>query len=129
VNAKDLDTIAGFGAEDSEWLDVPFNFTSKGVNAIIDPWKSWFTIFPDATCEVRSLVGMGDYVVAQGIGRGTQNGVFNSPAGVLQPSGRPMQVNFCDVYQVRDGKIVRADSYFDFHGLLQQLLPEAKQAA
>ena len=26
--------------------------------AIIDPWKSWFGIFPDVTCEVQSLVGI-----------------------------------------------------------------------
>jgi ketosteroid isomerase-like protein len=129
VNTKDLDTIAGFGAPDSEWLDVPFNFTSRGVNAIIEPWKSWFNIFPDATCEVRSLTVMGDHVVAQGIGRGTHNGVFNSPAGVLEPTGRKMQVNFCDVYLLKDGKILRADSYFDFYGLVLQLAPEAVQAA
>ena len=129
VNSKDLETIAGFGAPESEWLDVPFNFLSTGVNAIIDPWKSWFNIFPDATCEVRSLTALGDHVVAQGIGRGTHNGVFNSPAGTIEPTGRKMQVYFCDVYQLKDGKIVRADSYFDFYGLHKQLVQEAAVAA
>ncbi|MDR7135037.1 ketosteroid isomerase-like protein [Lysobacter niastensis] len=123
VNRKDLKTIADFGAPESEWLDVPFDFTTQGVNAIIDPWKSWFNIFPDATCEVRSLVAIDDYVIAQGIGRGTHRGVFNSPAGELQPSGNTMQVNFCDVYRIKNGKIIRADSYFDFYGLLKQLAP------
>lgn len=121
VNRKDLDTIASYGCPESEWLDVPFKFPSTGVSAIIDPWKAWFGIFPDATCEVRSLVAMGEYVVAQGIGRGTQHGVFHSPAGELPPSGRSMEVNFCDVYRLSDDKIVRADSYFDFYGLLLQL--------
>jgi len=129
VNRKDLKTIADFGAPNSEWLDVPFNFTSTGTAAIIDPWKAWFDIFPDATCEVRSLVALGDYVVAQGVGRGTHRGVFNSPAGKLLPTGRTMAVNFCDVYRLEDGKIVRADSYFDFYGLLRQLAPELAKAA
>ena len=124
VNRKDLDTIAALGAPNSEWLDVPFNFTSRGERAIIDPWKSWFDIFPDATCEVRSLVSLGDHVIAQGIGRGTQRGVFNSPAGTLPPSGRTMEVRFCDVYRLEQGKIARADSYFDFYSLLRQLSPE-----
>lgn len=121
VNKKDLEYIRNLGADFSEWLDVPFNYTTTGENAIIDPWASWFNIFPDATCEVRSLVALGDYVIAQGIGRGTHKGDFNSPAGLLKPSGVSMQVNFCDVYQLKDGKIKRADSYFDFYGLLQQL--------
>ncbi|MBB5712475.1 ester cyclase [Sphingomonas xinjiangensis] len=128
VNAKDLATIEGYGAEYSEWLDVPFNFTSRGVRAIIDPWKSWFDIFPDATCEVQTLVALGDHVVAQGIGRGTHLGTFHSPAGVIEPTGARMQVNFCDVYRLRDGKIERADSYFDFYGLMQQLTPAAVAA-
>ena len=124
VNRKDLATIAALGSPDSEWLDVPFNFTSRGERAIIDPWKSWFDIFPDATCEVRSLVSLGDHVVAQGIGRGTHRGLFNSPAGPLPPTGRTMEVNFCDVYRLERGKIVRADSYFDFYSLLGQLSPD-----
>jgi ketosteroid isomerase-like protein len=124
VNKKELDVIASYGAPFSEWLDVPFDYTTTGVNAIIDPWKSWFDIFPDATCEVRSLAAMGEYVVAQGIGRGTQRGVFNSPAGVIKPTGRAMKVAFCDVYRLRAGKILRADSYFDFFGLVNQLVQE-----
>jgi predicted ester cyclase len=129
VNRKDLETIASFGAPTSEWLDVPFNFTSTGPSAIIEPWKNWFNIFPDATCEVRSLVVLGDHVVAQGFGRGTHRGVFNSPAGTLEPTGRKMEVRFCDVYQLNDGKIIRADSYFDFYGLWQQLAPGSAHAA
>lgn len=57
-------------------------------------------------------------------GRGTHRGVFHSPAGVLQPTGRAMEVRFCDIYRLENGEIVRADSYFDFHGLLKQLAPE-----
>jgi predicted ester cyclase len=129
VNRKDLQTIASFGAPNSEWLDVPFNYTSTGVKAIIDPWKAWFDIFPDATCEVRSLVALGDYVVAQGIGRGTHRGVFNSPAGRIEPTGRPIEVQFCDVYRLENGKIIRADSYFDFYGVLRQLVPSVPAAA
>lgn len=100
VNEKKLEYIENVGTDNSEWLDVPFNYTSKVARAIIDPWKSWFDIFPDATCEVQSLVSLGNYVVAQGIGRGTHKGVFNSPAGMLQPGGVQMKPNFCDVYRL-----------------------------
>lgn len=121
VNNKNLEVIESYGSPDSEWLDVPFDYTATGQRAIIDPWKAWFDIFPDATCEVRSIAVMGEYVVAQGTGRGTHRGQFNSPAGILPPTGRTMAVSFCDVYRLRDGKILRADSYFDFYGLWKQL--------
>lgn len=119
VNRKDLDAIA-YGAPFSERLDVPFAYTMTGEKVIIDPWKNWFDIFPDATCEVRSIAAMGGHVVAQGIGRGTHRGIFKSPAAVLQPTAKKMAVAFCDVYELRGDKIRRADSYFDFYGLVNQ---------
>jgi predicted ester cyclase len=125
VNRKDLEAIAAFGMPESAWLDVPFDITTRGSDAIVVPWEAWFKIFPDAHCEVQRLVALGDHVVAQGIGSGTHLGPFHSPAGLLPPSGRRMSVRFCDVYQLRDGRILRADSYFDFHGLLAQLRPAA----
>jgi ketosteroid isomerase-like protein len=124
VNEKNLDYIRNLGADNSEWLEVPFDMTFTGANAIIDPWAAWFGIFPDATCEVQHMHVFEDYVIARGIGRGTHRGVFNSPAGVLQPSGVAMKTNFCDVYQLENGKIIRAASYFDFYGVLVQLAPE-----
>jgi len=124
VNSKDLQYLRALGSETSEWLDVPFDYTTKGENAIVDPWVSWFGIFPDATCEVQSIVVLNDHVIARGIGRGTHQGNFNSPAGLLKPGGVKMKTNFCDVYRLKDGKIERADSYFDFYGLLIQLAPD-----
>lgn len=124
VNAKDLPTLASFGCVETEWFDVPLDYLATGERAIIDPWTAWFGYFPDATCEVRNLVGMGEHVIAQGTGRGTHQGVFDSPAGKLEPTGRAMEVHFCDVYRLRGAKIIRADSYFDFYGLLGRLEPE-----
>jgi limonene-1,2-epoxide hydrolase len=34
-----------------------------------------------------------------------------------------MEVRLCDIYRIEAGKIMRADSYFDFYGLLNQLAP------
>jgi hypothetical protein len=35
-----------------------------------------------------------------------------------------MELRFCDVYQLENGKIHSADSYVDFDGLLRQLAAE-----
>lgn len=124
VNKKDLEYIKNLGTPVSEWREVPFNLTLTGADAIIDPWVAWFKIFPDATCEVQKLTALGEYVIAQGIGRGTHKGTFDSPAGSLEPTGAAMETNFCDVYKLDNGKIIRADSYFDFFGVLKQLAPQ-----
>lgn len=129
VNSKDLETLGSYGAADSEWLDVPFDYLATGERAIVDPWAAWFGYFPDSKSELRSLVAMGDYVVAQGVTHATHQGAFDSPAGRLEPTGRAMEVHFCDVYRLRGDKILRADSYFDFYGVLKQLAPEKLPAS
>ncbi|MDX3899316.1 MAG: ester cyclase [Sphingobium sp.] len=121
VNAKDLAVIEAFGCDESEWLDVPFDYLATGPRAIVEPWIAWFSYFPDANSVPYSLVELGDTVVAQGIGRGTHQGAFDSPAGRIEPSGRSIEIRFCDVYRLRGDKIIRADSYFDFYTLLAQL--------
>jgi ketosteroid isomerase-like protein len=83
----------------------------------------------DSLLNLLALSGTEHGKVAYEVFRGTHKGVFHSPAGTLQPSGVSMQVNFCDVYKLRQGKIERADSYFDFYGLLRQLAPDKVGAA
>jgi ketosteroid isomerase-like protein len=124
VNAKDLATIEAFGCEESEWLDVPFDYLATGPRAIIDPWAAWFGYFPDSHSGPVNISALGDTVVAQGITHATHRGGFDSPAGHLEPSGRAIEVRFCDVYRLRGDKIIRADSYFDFYSLLRQVAPE-----
>ncbi len=124
VNQRNFDYLAALGTPKSEWFDVPYNFTDTGDSAIVRPWKGWLDVFPDSVSEVQSLVALGDHVVAQGITRATQRGVFPSPAGDLLPDGGHMEVRFCDVYRLDNGKIIRADSYFDFYGILKQLAPD-----
>ena len=36
-------------------------------------------------------------------------------------SGRAVEMRFCDVYRIRNGKIVNYRSYYDVFGFLQQL--------
>ncbi|ADG11420.1 hypothetical protein B7G68_15260 [Caulobacter segnis] len=124
VNAKDLATIAAFGCEESEWLDVPFDYLATGARAIIDPWAAWFGYFPDSYSDPVHITALGDTVVAQGLTKATHKGAFPSPAGRLDPTGRTIEVRFCDVYRLRGDKIIRADSYFDFYSLLRQIAPE-----
>jgi predicted ester cyclase len=124
VNQRDFDYLAALGAPESEWFDVPYDFTDTGESAIVRPWQGWLAIFPDSVSEVQRIVSLGDQVVAQGITRATQQGVFPSPAGDLPPTGGRMEVRFCDVYRLENGKIIRDDSYFDFYSILKQLAPE-----
>lgn len=46
-----------------------------------------------------------------------------APSGHLPVRNfKAMEVGFCDVYELRGNKILRADSYFDSYELVNQLL-------
>ncbi len=69
--------------------------------------------------------------VVEFIARGVHTGVLHSPAGDIQPSGRKFELRFCDVYQLRNGKIARHATYYDALGFMQQLgvIPAPGQAS
>lgn len=125
-NRKDFNAIQNLGAPTTEWLEVPFREAMKGPSALKEVWQGWAGVFPDGNIEVRSVTAMGDLVVVEGIGRGTHKGVFRSPIGDLQPTGKKVEIPFCDILRLQNGKIVSGRSYFDFYMFIRQLGLEEK---
>ena len=54
-------------------------------------------------------------------GIGTHTGPLATPMGVIPPTGRRVDFPLCDVWEVRDGKVVSTHNYFDVMSLLGQL--------
>jgi ketosteroid isomerase-like protein len=57
---------------------------------------------------------------------------MSSPGGEVPPTGRSLETRFCEVLDIRDGKITDARSYFDLAGIMIQLglmpAPEGAEA-
>ena len=77
--------------------------------------------FPDSTIEITNLFATEEDAVVEFIGRGTNTGPLHMPTGDVPPTGRPVELRFCDVYRIRNGKIVSYRSYYDALGFMQQL--------
>ena len=77
--------------------------------------------FPDSGIEITNLFATEDQAVVEFIGRGTNTGPLHMPTGDVPPTGRTIEMRFCDVYRIRNGKIVNYRSYYDALGFLQQL--------
>ena len=83
--------------------------------------------FPDVHFTVEDLIAEGDRVVA----RWTMEGTHRGPFAGFAASQKRVRQNAIVIYQIRDGKIVRAWLQNDRLGLLQQIgaLPELAVAA
>lgn len=129
-NARDYARAMDLVADDSSLVSVPLGLGFRGRDGYRTYLQGWATAFPDARTEVTSLAVAGDRAVVEFTGRGTQTGPLPSALGVIPPTGRRVEVAFCDVVELRGGRMLRTRSYFDAATMLGQLgvLPAAAGA-
>ena len=125
-NARDFDQAVRVAANDIECVLIPFNTTQHGPQGYRDLLQNWATAFPDGQCEIRRVIADEQGASVEYIGRGTQTGPLQGPAGTIPPTGRRAEVAFCDVLEIERGKVRRTRSYFDSSTMMRQLglLPE-----
>jgi steroid delta-isomerase-like uncharacterized protein len=116
-----LDKSLTFFAEDCEVIDVPSGVTSRGPDGYKQLILFFEEGFPDSGIEITNLFATDDQAVVEFIGRGTNTGPLHMPTGDVPPTGRVVEMRFCDVYRVRNGMIVSYRSYYDVYGFLLQL--------
>jgi len=116
-----LDKSLTFFDEDCEVIDVPSGVTSRGPDGYKQLILFFEEGFPDSGIEITNLFATDDQAVVEFIGRGTNTGPLHMPAGDVSPTGRVVEMRFCDVYRVSNGKIVSYRSYYDVFGFLYQL--------
>lgn len=85
----------------------------RGLDTIRGALGAYFEAFPDMKHEVVGTVESGDTIAVQLRVRGTHKGPMRTPKGTLPPSGKPLDLESCDVVRVHDGKIVAWQGYYD----------------
>lgn len=131
-NARDLDRAAAYAIEDAEWVIVATGETLRGPEGYKQYMQNWLDAFSDASTEITAVHAGEDSAVVEFIGRGTHDGPLRSPGGEVPPTGRSVETRFCEVFDMRDGRITGARSYFDMTGMMVQLglipAPEGAEA-
>ena len=116
-----LERAAAPIAEECEVVDVPSGAILRGPEGLKQFLLGFSSAFPDSRVEITNLATTADGAVVEFVGRGTHTGPLHTPGGDIPPTGRPFELHFCDVYAIKQGKIVRHSTYYDALGLLQQL--------
>lgn len=129
-NERDFDRADGLAAEDLEWTNVATGETFHGPEGMKQFLRGWVDTFPDSKTEITGLYAGEDFAVVEFVGRGTHEGVLKSPAGDIPPTHRQVELSFCEVYSVREGRITRGRIYLDAATMMAQLglLPAPEQA-
>ena len=116
-----LDKIVAPLSEDFVLVDVPTGTTSSGRDALRTFCLFFVDAFPGSSTEITNMVATEDQVVVEFIGRGVNTGPLHLPTGDVPPTGRSVEIHFCEVRRIANGKIMSLHSYYDALGFMQQL--------
>lgn len=120
-NTHDIDGMVALAAEDIDLLNIPLDVTMHGPEGFRQYIQGWATAFPDSQIAVINVLAGEAGAVVEFRGRGTHTGPLVSPAGEIPATGRAVDLSFCDVLQIKGGKITSLHTYYDAATLMGQL--------
>ncbi len=117
-NERDWDAMRGLIAEDCVFTDGR-GMRHEGPDQFVDNYsKGWADAFSDARITDPKIYDAGATVVAEFVGRGTNDG----PLGPMEATGRQLELAYLEIYHFdSEGKIVGGRAYFDQVDMLTQL--------
>ena len=118
---RNPDRGAALIADDCEFIDVPRGEIQRGPEGYRHDYERWRTAFPDGTVEITKVVAEGDWVVVEFTNSGTNTGPLRIAIGDFPPTNRKIEVQYCSVMQIKNGKVISGRDYYDVSTILRQL--------
>lgn len=120
ATSKDTPKFVSLFAEGGYFYDVSAGKKYYG-NDIGKTVDIYATAFPDMHRELYDFYFEGDVVVVELSLNGTHKGGLAIPAGTIPPTGKRMKAPCCDVFHLKDGKVISFHCYVAVPILLEQL--------
>jgi ketosteroid isomerase-like protein len=118
--AKDTPKFVSYFAEGGYFYDVGAGkkYYGNDIGFTVDIYAS---AFPDMHRELYSMYFNDDVVVVELSLNGTHKGNLAIPVGVIPPTNKEIHAPCCDVFHLKDGKVVSFHCYVAVPILLEQL--------
>jgi ketosteroid isomerase-like protein len=120
ANAKDTLHFVSLFGEGGYFWDVAAGqkYFGKEIGDTVDVYAA---AFPDMHRELYTFYETGDVIIVELSLNGTHKGDLKLPGGYIPPTGKEMHAPCCDVFHLKDGKIMSFHCYVAVPILLQQL--------
>jgi steroid delta-isomerase-like uncharacterized protein len=120
-NRRDLDAWLGLFAPDATWHEIPSGEVFDVPDGVRLYYERFASAFPDGRCRDITVRAGEGFVVGEFTGSGTNTGPLLTPEGELPPSGKRIDIPFCDVHIVEDGLVARTHRYWDTGTFARQM--------
>jgi ketosteroid isomerase-like protein len=118
---KDPERGATIIDENCHFEDIARGEFQIGPEAYKRDYYRWREAFPDGEVKVTNVIVQENWAVVEFINRGTQTGPLQSNLGIFSPSNRKMEIRYCSVMRVANGKVVEGRDFYDSISIVRQL--------
>ena len=115
-NRRDWESYRSFLHSDYRYIG-PDGKELAGPEAGLNLAKMYANAFPDGKIEIKNVFVAGTTAVCEFVARGTHKGDLKGVA----PTGKRVEINVCNVMEVRDGKSYREREYMDMLTMMVQV--------
>lgn len=120
-NIHDRAGWAGLLDQQAFELRAPGGIRLAGREAVDAMWRTFHGAFPDNHVETVAVYGDEHGGVLEARFTGTHTGALRAAGGDIPATGKRVDLRFCQVHRVQEGKIIDSHLYFDRLELLEQL--------
>ena len=120
-NRRDLDAWLASFAPSATWHEIPTGEVFGVPDGVRLYYERFATAFPDGRCTHVRVRGGEGFAVGEFTGSGTNTGPLLTPEGELPPSGKRIDIPFCDVHLVESGLVTRTHRYWDTGTFARQM--------
>ena len=118
---KDWDALRAAVTPSFLYEEVATHRKMRGVDQFLAGWQGWATALPDSKATIQNAFVSGDTVVLEVTWRGTHKGPLQTPTGQIAATGKPIEIEACQVLHFAGGKPESMRQYFDMATMMQQL--------
>jgi steroid delta-isomerase-like uncharacterized protein len=116
-NRRDWEATRAITAPDIVYDDHPRGLTIEGAGDFLAWLQGWAAGMSDARTDQPRYLDAGTHSVCMFQGRGVNDG----PMGPANATGRSLDLAFCEIVRVQDGRIAGGDLYYDAMTMFAQL--------
>jgi len=119
LSQHDVKAIAAGYSDDAKIYSPNWEGEKAGQTGITEVYSRYFSSTPDLSYKVTNIIYGGDNVVAEYVSSGTlSNPEKNTPDYM---KGKKYSLNYCAIFTIKNGKIVKESDYFDQVAFLRQV--------
>lgn len=118
---NEFDRVLELTADDWQGTIVPFGQTFHGKEGFRQFMHGFKDAFPEMAIRLDNQVIGDDQVTNEISATAVHNGPLQTPNGVVPATGRTVHFTVCEVWGIKNGKLVSLRNYQDALGLMAQL--------